>query len=108
MTYDFRVYLDILSILFSDIIIMGKDTAKDATPKEIVPEEVPDDAAPMDDDQDDQEEVPVETGRPRRAAKPVDKWSYNPGEHRTMMDRKKKSLVGLFTQTNVSYFDSSW
>ena len=86
---------------------MGKDTPKNANSEEIVPEEVPDDAAPMEDDQDDQEEVPVETGRPRRAAKPVDKWSYNPGEHRTMMDRKKKSLVGLFTQTNVSYFDSS-
>ena len=94
-------------MLFSDIIIMGKVTPKDATPKEIVPEEAPEGAAPMEDDQDDQEEVPVETGRPRRAAKPVDKWSYNPGEHRTMMDRKKKSLVGLFTQTNVSYFDSS-
>ena len=99
-------------MLFSDIIIMEKvtpndATAKDATPEEIVPEEAPKDAAPMEYDQDDQEEVPVETGRPRRAAKPVDKWSYNPGEHRTMMDRKKKSLVSLFTYINVSYFYSS-
>ena len=94
---------------FSDIIIMGKDTPKNATSEEIVPEEVPDDAAPMEDDQDgqdDQEEVPVETGRPRRTAKPVDKWSYSPGEHRTMMDRKKKSLVSLFTEQIMSYFYS--
>ena len=85
---------------------MGKDTPKNATSEEIVPEEVPDDAAPMEDDQDDQEEVSVETGRPRRTAKPVDKWSYSPGEHRTMMDRKKKSLVSLFTEQIMSYFYS--
>ena len=83
---------------------MGKDTPKDATPKEIVPEEAPKDAAPM---EVDQEEVAEETTRPRRAAKQVVKWSYNPGEHRTMMDRKKKSLVSLFTCKNVSYFYSS-
>ena len=92
-------------MLFSDIIIMGKVTPKDATPKEIVPEEAPEDAAPM---EVDQEEVPEDTDRPRRTAKPVSKWTYNPGEHRTMMDRKKKSLVGLFTCINVSYFYSSW
>ena len=85
---------------------MGKDTPKNATSEDIVPEEVPDDAAPMEDDQDDQEEVAVETGRPRRTAKPVDKWSYSPGEHRTMMDRKKKSLVSLFTEQIMSYFYS--
>ena len=35
------------------------------------------------------------TQRPRREVKKPDKWSYDPEEHKTMLDRKRKSLVSL-------------
>ena len=44
--------------------------------------------------------------RPRREAKKPEKWSYDPKEHKTMLDRKRKSLVSFIFwlhQTNVLF-----
>ena len=43
------------------------------------------------------------TNRPRREVKKPDKWSYDPEEHKTMLDRKRKSLVSF-----MSCFADSW